>query len=212
MPKIILAVTEQRLTAAATTWIEAVLFNGAQAVDATVGNGYDTLFLAHRVGPKGRVLGFDVQKAALAGARELLKFVGTLDRVWLIHDSHAKLANYLPAEAAIQGAMFNLGYLPRGNRQIITRPDTTVLALRAVLANLAPRGRVTILVYRGHAGGIPEYVEVRQFLEQLPDDDWIVEEFASTTDSPVSPRLFRIQKKLVPEDHTQRPQPDESAH
>ena len=210
MPKIILAVTEQRLTAAATSWIEAVLFNGALAVDATVGNGYDTLFLAHRVGPKGTVLGFDVQKAALAGARELLKFVGTLDRVSLIHDSHAQLANYLPAGAAIQGAMFNLGYLPRGNRQIITRPDTTVLALRAVLANLAPRGRVTILVYRGHAGGIPEYIEVRQFLEQLPDDDWIVEEFASMTDSPVSPRLFRIQKKLASEDQTQRPQPDQS--
>ena len=200
MPKIILAVTEQRLTAAATTWIEAVLFNGAQAVDATVGNGYDTLFLAHRVGPKGTVLGFDVQKAALAGARELLKFVGTLDRVSLIHDSHTQLANYLPAEASIQGAMFNLGYLPRGNRQIITRPDTTVMALRAVLANLAARGRVTILAYRGHAGGIPEYVEVRQFLEQLPDDPWIIEEFASTTDSPVSPRLFRIQKKLISEE------------
>ena len=136
-------------------------------------------------------------KAALAGARELLKFVGSLDRVSLIHDSHAHLANYLPPEAAIHGAMFNLGYLPRGNRQIITRPDTTVLALRAVLTNLAARGRVTILVYRGHAGGIPEYVEVRQFLEQLPDDDWIVEEFASTTDSPVSPRLFRIQKKKL---------------
>jgi hypothetical protein len=208
MPKIILAITEQRLTAAATSWIEAVLFNGALTVDATVGNGYDTLFLAHRVGPKGMVLGFDVQKAALAGARELLKFVGTLDRVSLIHDSHVHLANYLPAEAAIQGAMFNLGYLPRGNRQIITRPDTTVMALRAVLANLAPRGRVTILVYRGHAGGIPEYVEVRQFLEQLPDDDWIVEEFASSTDSPVSPRLFRIQKKLVSEDQTQRSQPE----
>ena len=195
MPKIILVVTEQRLTAAATSWIEAVLFNGALAVDATVGNGYDTLFLAHRVGPNGTVLGFDVQKAALAGARELLKFVGSLDRVSLIHDSHAQLANYLPPEAAIQGAMFNLGYLPRGNRQIITRPDTTVLALRAVLTNLAARGRVTMLVYRGHAGGVPEYVEVRQFLEQLPDDDWMVEEFASTTDSPVSPRLFRIQKK-----------------
>jgi hypothetical protein len=209
MPKIILAIIEQRLTAAATSWIEAVLFNGALTVDATVGNGYDTLFLAHRVGPKGMVLGFDVQKAALAGARELLKFVGTLDRVSLIHDSHAQLANYLPAETAIQGAMFNLGYLPRGNRQIITRPDTTVLALRAVLANLAPRGRVTILVYRGHAGGIPEYVEVRQFLEQLPDDDWIVEEFASPTDSPVSPRLFRIQKKLVSEDQTRSSQPEE---
>jgi hypothetical protein len=197
MPKILVAVTDQRLTAAATSWIEAALFDGALAVDATVGNGYDTLFLAHRVGPKGTVLGFDVQKAALAGARELLKFVGSLDRVSFIHDSHSLLANYLPADAAIQGAMFNLGYLPRGNRQIFTRPDTTIMALRGVLTNLAARGRITILVYRGHEEGVLEYVEVRKFLEQLSDDEWIVEEFASTSDSPIAPRLFRIQKKLT---------------
>jgi 16S rRNA C1402 N4-methylase RsmH len=200
MPKILVTVTDQRLTAAATSWIEVALFDGALAVDATVGNGYDTLFLAHRVGPKGMVLGFDVQKAALAGAREVLKFVGSIDRVSLIHDSHSRLANYLPAEAAIQGAMFNLGYLPRGNRQIITRPDTTIMALRDVLANLAERGRITILVYRGHEEGILEYVEVRQFLEQLSDDEWIVEEFVSASDSPIAPRLFRIQKNLADAD------------
>ena len=200
MPKILVAVTDQRLTAAATSWIEAALFDGALAVDATVGNGYDTLFLAHRVGPKGKVLGFDVQKGALAGAREMLKFVGSLDRVSFIHDSHSRLANYLPAEAAIQGAMFNLGYLPRGNRQIMTRPDTTVMALRGVLANLAARGRITILVYRGHEEGILEYVEVRKFLEQLSDDEWIIEEFASTSDSPTAPRLFRVQKDLARND------------
>jgi hypothetical protein len=200
MSKILVALTDQRLTAAATSWIEAALFDGALAVDATVGNGYDTLFLAHRVGPKGTVLGFDVQKAALAGARELLKFVGSLDRVSFIHDSHARLTDYLPPQAAIQGAMFNLGYLPRGNRQIITRPDTTVAALRGILANLAAQGRVTILVYRGHEEGVFEYVKVREFLEQLSEEEWIVEEFASTSDSPIAPRLFRVQRKLVRKD------------
>src|SRR5271165_1244191 len=139
MPRIPVAITNERLTAAATSWIETALFDGALAVDATVGNGYDTLFLAHRVGPKGKVLGFDVQKAALAGARELLKFVGSLDRVSLIHDSHSRLEDHLPPGATIQAAMFNLGYLPRGNRQIITRGDTTVAALRAILDHLAAR-------------------------------------------------------------------------
>jgi SAM-dependent methyltransferase len=176
------------------------LFDGALAIDATVGNGYDALFLAHRVGPKGKVLGFDVQKAALAGAREILKFVGSLDRVSLLHDSHTRLADYLPPGAAIAGAMFNLGYLPRGNRQIITQPETTVMALRSVLEHLAERGRVTLLVYRGHEGGVPEYREVRQALEQLPEDEWLVEELASTNDSPSAPRLFRIQRNLISKD------------
>jgi SAM-dependent methyltransferase len=200
MSKIVVAVTEKRLTAGAASWIEVALFDGALAVDATVGNGYDALFLAHRVGPKGKVLGFDVQKAALAGAREILKFVGSIDRVSLIHDSHSRLADYLPPGAAIDGAMFNLGYLPRGNRQIITQPDTTVMALRSVLEHLAEHGRVTLLVYRGHEGGVPEYQEVRKFLEQLPEGKWLVEELASTSDSPVAPRLFRIQKRIIPEE------------
>src|ERR1700741_3203116 len=128
MPKIIVATTTERLTAEATNWIALVLPEGGLAVDATVGNGYDAQFLAHRVGPKGKVLGFDVQKAALAGARELLKFVGSVGRGSPIHDSQSRLANYLPAGATIEGAMFNLGYLPRGNRQIITQPETTVMA------------------------------------------------------------------------------------
>ena len=199
MPRIPVAITNERLTAAATSWIETALFDGALAVDATVGNGYDTLFLAHRVGPKGKVLGFDVQKAALAGARELLKFVGWIDRVSFIHDSHSRVADYLPAEAAIQGAMFNLGYLPRGNRQIVTRPETTIAALRGILASLAALGRTTILVYRGHQEGMVEYVEVRDYLGQLPDEHWNIEEFASASDSPIAPRLFRIQRKPAQE-------------
>jgi predicted methyltransferase len=195
MPKIIVATTTQRLTAEAASWLDFALFDGALAVDATVGNGYDTQFLAHKVGSKGKVLGFDVQKAALAGARELLKFVGSLDRVSLIHDSHARLADYLPEGAVINGAMFNLGYLPRGNRQIITKADTTVAALRSVLEHLAQHGRVTLLVYRGHAGGAEEYAAVRAFLEQLSDNLWHLEELIGAADSPSAPRLFRIGRK-----------------
>jgi hypothetical protein len=197
MPKIFVAVTEERLTAAASSWIEVALYDGALAVDATVGNGYDALFLGHRVGPKGKVLGFDVQKPALAGAREILKFVGSINHVSLIHDSHTRVADYLPPGAAIDAAMFNLGYLPRGNRQIFTLPETTVAALDSVLLHLAERGRVTLLVYRGHEGGVPEYAAVRQFLEELPDDEWRVEELVSTSDSPTAPRLFRIEKKRL---------------
>jgi 16S rRNA C1402 N4-methylase RsmH len=197
MPKISVGIAEQRLTAAANSWIEIALFDGALAVDATVGNGYDTLFLAHRVGPNGTVLGFDVQKAALAGARELLKFVGSVGRVSLIHDSHSRLENYLPHASDVQGAMFNLGYLPRSNRQIITRPETTIAALETLLRRLAPNGRITVLAYRGHEGGILEYTEVRKFLESLPDAEWFVEELAGNGDSPTAPRLFRIAKRII---------------
>jgi Putative rRNA methylase len=60
---------------------------------------------------------------------------------------------------------------------------------------LAANGRITILAYRGHQGGILEYEEVRKFLENLPDREWSVEEFAGGGDSPTAPRLLRIAKR-----------------
>jgi 16S rRNA C1402 N4-methylase RsmH len=194
MQKFTLASTAQRLTLAASSWLEEVLFDGAFAVDGTVGNGYDTVFLAHRVGPSGKVLGFDVQKAAIGSAREVLKFVGSMDRVTLILDSHSEMEKYLPPGAKIHGAMFNLGYLPRGSREIVTRPETTIPAVKTVIRHLAPGGRLTVLAYRGHAGGIVEYEALHTFFTGVAAEECIIDEYAGTQDPPEAPRLFRIQK------------------
>jgi predicted methyltransferase len=193
MQEIPLVVSEKRLTVAAHNWLEETLFDGAFAVDATVGNGYDTLFLAHRVGPSGSVLGFDIQKPALAGAHELLRFVGSAGRVKLVHECHSRIRAHL--ESNVDAAMFNLGYLPRGNRALITRPETTVAALRDILVRLNPAGRITILAYRGHPGGAEEYTHLREFLIALPMAEYAVDELAGQADMVESPRLFRIRKK-----------------
>jgi predicted methyltransferase len=194
MQKFTLATINERLTSAASSWLEQALFEGAFAVDCTVGNGYDTLFLAHRVGPSGKVLGFDIQKAALASAQEVLKFVGSMNRVSLILDCHSTLEKYLAPGSKINGAMFNLGYLPRGSRGIITRPEKTIPALEAVIRNLAEGGRLTVLSYRGHPGGALEYEELHSFFSKIVPAEFLVEEYASTADSPDAPRLFRLQK------------------
>ena len=152
MQKFTLATTNDRLTSAASSWLEEALFDGAFAIDCTIGNGYDTLFLAHRVGPNGKVLGFDVQEAAIASTREMLELAGLMDRVSLILDCHSQLEKYLPASAIIHGAMFNLGYLPRGSQEIITHSQTTIPAVAAVIRHLIPGGRLTVLAYRGHPG------------------------------------------------------------
>ena len=68
--------TQRPLTTLAQQAVAAVLGPGGLAVDATVGNGHDTLFLARRVAPRGRVFGFDIQPAALAGARRRLAAAG----------------------------------------------------------------------------------------------------------------------------------------
>ena len=191
MSSIPLEVSQVRLTRAAAEWVSAALTEGGFAVDATVGNGYDTLFLADRVGKGGRVLGFDVQKMALNNASELIRFAGNLDRVRLILGSHSGLSRTLIGYPRVDAAMFNLGYLPRGDHRIVTRPSTTIPAIAAVVEQLAPKGRISILAYRGHPEGPEEYEAVRGFFEQSSGLE--VREFAGNTENESGPRLFLVQ-------------------
>ena len=195
MSSIPLEVSQIRLTKVAANWVTAALPEGGFAVDATVGNGYDTLFLADRVGKTGRVLGFDVQKMALNNASELIRFAGTLDRVRLVLGCHSGLSRSLMGYPRIDAAMFNLGYLPRGDHRIVTRPSTTIPAIAAVLDRLAPKGRISILAYRGHPEGPEEYEAVRRFLEQTSGLD--VRELAGQTDNEGAPRLFLVQLTTI---------------
>jgi hypothetical protein len=193
MPGISLETTTERLTVYAARWLKEALRPGAYAVDATVGNGYDTLFLAHEVGPDGRVLGFDVQKVALTNATEMLRFAGLLNRVTLVLASHEDLRYYLPPGQKVAVGMFNLGYLPRGDRRIITRPESTLAALSALVPHLEPTGRVTLLSYRGHLGGEAEYQALTVALAQ--DAALDVTEVAGAAAPQEGPRLFLIRRR-----------------
>ncbi len=184
--------TVERLTQRAARWLEPVLHDGALAIDATVGNGYDTMFLAHAVGPRGRVLGFDVQKIALTNATEMLRFAGLLGRVKLVLASHEEVARHLYPQEGVAAAMFNLGYLPRGDRRIITRPESTLRALRDVLARLEPAGRATVLAYRAHPGGEEEYAAVAEMLAATTA--WEAREVAGDGADESASRLFLIRR------------------
>ena len=197
MPSIPLETSQIKLTKAANEWVSASLVEGGFAVDATVGNGFDTLFLAHRVGKTGRVLGFDVQKMALNNASELIRFSGKLDRVRLVLGCHSGLARVLMGYPSVDAAMFNLGYLPRGDHRIVTRPSTTIPAISALIDRLSKNGRISILAYRGHPEGPEEYEAIAKFLSGLSEEIVSVRELAGSSDSGTAPRLFLIQRQRV---------------
>src|SRR5699024_12555552 len=90
---------------------------GDHVIDATCGNGNDTLLLASLVGEKGHVYAFDIQDQAITTTTNLLK-QHHYENVSVIKDRHAKLKQYLNANNIIQigGAIFILGYLPRSDR------------------------------------------------------------------------------------------------
>jgi 16S rRNA C1402 N4-methylase RsmH len=187
-----------RLTELAHRICRQVLKEGDCVVDATVGNGHDTLFLVQAAGSSGHVYGFDIQPEALEQTRERLKG-GDTDRVTLIAGSHADMGNLIPTEhhGRIKLVMFNLGYLPGGNKQITTQTQTTLAALAAACRLLDEQGLITIIAYPGHEGGTEETAAIEEFLKQKQDEGWHVECFKAVQDSETAPRLFVLSRQSL---------------
>lgn len=188
--------SSKSITEKAQQHIAEALSPGDRAIDATVGNGNDTFFLASTVGPEGRVIGLDIQELALHRATVVLGEAQLLQRVRLMQRSHHRMADWVPADwvGRVRGIMFNLGYLPRGDKSIITRADTTIPALDSALELLAPGGRMTIVVYPGHEGGDEEAEAIRKWLKSLSPVVFEVELILSDTPGDEAPELFVIGK------------------
>ena len=168
-PKIPLApVNPIRVTERAQKLATEILRPGDIAVDGTAGKGRDTACLAQAVGSAGHVHAFDIQPEAIASSRNLLEVAGLLGRVSLHLLSHAELADVLTPEqrGKLGVAIFNLGYLPGGNPDIVTQPASTDRALRDAYANLRPGGRLICVAYTGHPGGPEESDVVLTYAEQ----------------------------------------------
>lgn len=136
---------------------------GDWALDATVGNGHDTLTLARAVGPTGLVVGVDIQRVALQRAAARLQAAAIATPVHLVCADHQYIDSLIipTLYGRFAAAMLNLGYLPQSDHKIITQPDTTRRALDASLHLLAPGGILSVVVYTEHAGGAAESAAVR---------------------------------------------------
>lgn len=139
---------------------------GDHALDCTAGKGRDTLFLAELVGKDGLVYAFDIQKSALRETEIALSSQGLAKQVSLIQDSHENLDAHVKTK--VKAAIFNLGYLPGGRQNIITRSGSTLKALEKTLNVMQEQGVLLVIAYLGHAGGREEYETVKDFFTKLP--------------------------------------------
>jgi predicted methyltransferase len=174
--------------------VTGVVSEGDTVVDATVGNGHDTLFLADLVGEKGKVFGFDIQEQAIKKAHGLLKARGLEKRVKLICDSHQNMDRYI--HEGIKAAVFNLGYLPGGSHDITTHPETTLMAVEKSIEILLPGGIITIAVYRGHKEGQKEETVLNEYLRGLDSSIYISVLVQAVNQGNNPPVLWAVQKKL----------------
>lgn len=154
-------------------------------VDMTLGNGHDTLFLSTIA---KKVYSFDIQMEAIESSKNL---IGNKENVELIHDSHTNILTYLKS---FKGAIYNLGYLPKGNKEITTLAESTIKSLQIVLNNLLDDGFVLITVYRGHSEGYNEHIELTNYLKTLPTNKYQIITFNLFNDKETHPYVIYIKK------------------
>ncbi|MCJ1908512.1 class I SAM-dependent methyltransferase [Planococcus ruber] len=170
--------------------LEQAVEAGDHAIDATAGNGHDTHFLAGLVGDAGKVFSFDIQEEAIQNTRER---TAGFSQVELIHDSHAKISTYVKDPVA--AAVFNLGYLPKGDHSIITKSQSTLAAISQCLGLLKPKGVALIVIYSGHEGGSEERDAVMDYVVQLPQTSFDVLQYGFINQRHSPPFLVAIEKK-----------------
>lgn len=168
------------------------LQSGDRAIDATCGNGQDTLLIAGLTGENGRVWAFDIQEDALAKTGERLKAAGLESRVNIVHGGHERMAEFVGEP--VKAITFNLGYLPAGGQAIRTRAETTVLALDQAKGLLLPAGLILIAAYTGHDGGEEEWLAVQGWAENLNPREFNVWQARQLNRSGKAPFLVVVEK------------------
>lgn len=138
---------------------------GDTVVDATAGNGNDTVFLAGLVGDTGKVYSFDIQEKAILETEKKLKTNNLLGRVELICDGHQNAGKYI--DKKVKAVMFNLGYLPGGDHSIGTKWESTIEALKEFMGLLEAGGVISLVVYYGGDSGFEEKDRVMEFIETI---------------------------------------------
>jgi hypothetical protein len=173
-------------------FMRSFLQEGDRAVDATCGNGGDTLLMAGLVGETGRVWSFDIQQMAIDQTARRLSAAGSGAQVELIYRGHETLSEYV--QGGISLVMFNLGYLPGGDRAVITRPETTMPALEMALSCLNPGGGLAVTIYPGHDGGKQEQQCVDGWAAGLDPRSFHAWRMGQTNAAPDAPYFMLIQK------------------
>lgn len=184
-----------RLTQLAHQLLEQQLTPGDLTIDATAGNGYDTLQLARLVGPDGRVIAIDLQSEAITATRARLHHAHLESQCELIQADHAKLLqNLIPSHSEMVSAItFNLGYLPGSDKAVQTLTDTTLPALDACAKLLKPGGLLLVTAYRGHTGGDLEAEAVRNWMQQL--QGWEVQSHEPNVTGPRIPPILWVARR-----------------
>lgn len=148
-------------------FLENTLPAGGTFLDATCGNGHDTLFLCRKASPNGRVLAMDIQPSAVEATNRLLAEHGLQGVGRAIVCDHRDLGHLVPP-GTLDAAVFNFGWLPGADHAVHSAAESTLPALQAALDALKPGGVLTAVLYSGKVIGDGEKQAVLEFFRALP--------------------------------------------
>ncbi|WP_295252386.1 class I SAM-dependent methyltransferase [Veillonella sp.] len=177
-------------------------------VDATAGNGHDLVYLAQHCLPGSTLWGIDKQAKAIEASTKRLR--GRTDITYhLVHGTHEDILATGNAAAAhndgsaantkfnttitnIDLLIFNLGYLPGSDHTMMTKPDSTIQAIKGGLDLLNPKGLITIVTYPGTPEGEREDEAVCEFISTLPQKSYDVANWKLINQANKPPILYII--------------------
>lgn len=167
--------------------LQGYIKKGDTVLDATMGNGHDTLMLAELVGKEGRLYAFDIQSEAIEKTNKLIAgHIEDSQHIQLIEASHAEMDQYI--QDTIDAVVFNLGYLPKGDHHITTKAEDTIHAIDLSLGMLREGGILSMVLYSGHAEGAIEKEKIISYVKGLDNKKYhcILSESINQKNSPPS--------------------------
>ena len=146
---------------------------GDICIDATAGNGNDTLALCQLVGEYGKVIAFDIQETAIANTKKRLLDNGVEDRAEVYMESHTNMGKYAE-ENSVSCIVFNFGYLPGGDHNLATRKESSIEAIHGGLRLLRKGGLMSLCIYSGGDSGFEERDAILEELKTLDGKKYLV--------------------------------------
>ena len=158
-------------------------------VDMTIGNGKDTLFLCNLA---KFVYGFDIQQCAIENTTNYLN-ENCVNNYKLFLSSHENINLYINEK--IKAFIYNLGYLPTGDKSIATCFDSTINSLKKSFELLDEKGVIVLVVYPGHKQGEIESLEVEKYVQTIPQKEYDVVKYQFINQINNPPYVIVIERK-----------------
>ena len=186
-----------RLTKYVQKCLENHLQDGSRVLDATSGNGFDTIRAAQLIKPNGELVAIDIQSSAIKATKKKLTQAGLKSLCKLFHGEHGAIMEELTCDSYFDTIIFNLGYLPGSDKKIITTSKSTLHALEQSIRLLKTDGLLFVTAYRGHAGGFKESIAVAKWMKAMKEQpypfSWHINEIQGNL-NPNSPLEGSIKK------------------